>query len=516
MAKTIGSPLAEPWLRVFFTLLLASIVVGCERPAPILNNEDSSSAPASDLEAGADVLSLDSQDNSALSANSASSELVPNLDPNSDEFFILHTVAQGDTLVIIARQYDTSTEELAVLNQIEDINLIYEGQTLRVPGPDYEELQSPDLNIIPDSELVYGPAAKTFDVIGYSESQPGYLSSYEEEVESQLMKGPEIVQLVADRHSVNPRLLLAILEYQSGWLSMENPGEKTYPLGYANEDVKGLYKQLSWAANLLNWGYYGRSEGGLKTFLVNGELPISFAENLNHGTAGVHYYLAARDNTSYEKWLFDVSAEGFFKTFNQLFGDPFLMQVDPLVPADLTQPPFELPWASGETWYFTGGPHGGWNTGSAWAALDFVPPDTESGCSPTESWVTAMADGKVTRSGNGAVVVDLDADGYAGTGWAITYMHLDDRDRIEVGTEVKTGDPLGHPGCVGGFTNGTHVHIARTYNGRWISADGALPINMDGWISEGAGYEYNGWLKRDGTAKTADILHSDGNAITAD
>jgi hypothetical protein len=75
---------------------------------------------------------------------------------------------------------------------------------------------------------------------------------------------------------------------------------------------------------------------------------------------------------------------------------------------------------------------------------------------------------------------------------------------------------LGHPGCEGGFTNGTHVHIARTYNGRWISADGTLPFDLNGWISQGAGYEYNGWLVRDGETKTADIFHTDDNAITAD
>ena len=226
--------------------------------------------------------------------------------------------------------------------------------------------------------------------------------------------------------------------------------------------------------------------------------------------------MAARDNIDYETWLHDVSENGFVKTYEQMFGSPFQIEFDPLIPGDLEQPQLELPWASGESWYFTGGPHGGWNTGSAWAALDFVPSDVQGGCSPSDSWVTAMADGIVTRSGQGAVVVDLDGDHYAGTGWAIIYMHLEDRDRIQAGTEVKAGDQLGHPGCVGGFTNGTHVHVARTYNGRWISADGSLPFALGGWVSEGAGYEYNGWLIRGSVSKTADVLHSDGNLITAD
>jgi LasA protease len=126
-----------------------------------------------------------------------------------------------------------------------------------------------------------------------------------------------------------------------------------------------------------------------------------------------------------------------------------------------------------------------------------------------------MADGVIARSGFGAVVLDLDGDGYAGSGWAITYMHLDNRDRIEEGARVSVGDRLGHPGCEGGVTNGTHLHLARTYNGRWISADGTIPFDLDVWVSGGEGYEYNGWLERDGVTKTADIYRTDDNAITA-
>jgi hypothetical protein len=127
-----------------------------------------------------------------------------------------------------------------------------------------------------------------------------------------------------------------------------------------------------------------------------------------------------------------------------------------------------------------------------------------------------VADGIVTRSGFGAVVIDLDGDGNEGSGWAVTYMHLDNNQRIPEGTLVKSGDPLGHPGCEGGVTNGTHLHLARTYDGRWISADGSIPFDLSGWISSGIGYEYNGWLERDDEIKTADVYTTEENAITAE
>jgi murein DD-endopeptidase MepM/ murein hydrolase activator NlpD len=504
--QTIG------WIA--FMLLVTMTASGCVRPIA------EEKPPASNPQPNEPITAVEQ----TADPNRGNPEFAYPIDSNTDnpqesedsQFFILHTVEDGDTLSTIAEQYEISMTEIMALNQIANSDFIYVGQTLRLPGPEFQSLVSPSFEIIPDSELIYGPAAKDFDLETFMNQSDSFLLSYMEEVEGSELSGPEIVQLVADRHSVNPKLLLAALEYQANWLSERQPAETLYIMGHVDEESSGLYKQLSWAANLLNWGFYGRAEGGITSFAINEEIPVSFAEDISYGTSGVQYFLATRDGINYEDWLVDVGATGLFDTYSRLFGDPFAQEIDPLVPADLSQPELNLPWANGETWYFTGGPHGGWNTGSAWAALDFVPPNQEAGCSPSESWTTAVADGVVSRSGHGAVVLDLDGDGYSGTGWAITYMHLDKRDRVPVGTSVRTGDPLGHPGCEGGFTNGTHVHLARTYNGRWISADGALPFNLNGWISQGEGFEYNGSLVRDGVIKTADIYHTENNAITAD
>jgi murein DD-endopeptidase MepM/ murein hydrolase activator NlpD len=444
-------------------------------------------------------------------------------EPASTQAVQEHVVLLGETLSTIAEQYGTDTAALISLNKIEDANLLLPGRVLLIPGTRSqggtappEAVQSADYEIIADYELVYGPGAKDFALDRFLRDYDGYLLGYEEEVEGRQMDGAAIVQLVAERHSVSPKLLLAVLEYNAGWLTQRQPDKVDYMLGNEQESAEGLYRQLSWAANMLNWGFYGRAEGGLSTFAA-GNLELVFAPAISDGTAGAQFYLGARDNVSYEDWLFDAGPEGLAATYRELFGKPFSpAEETTLLPDNLEQPPLLLPWESGETWHFSGGPHGGWNSGSAWAALDFVPPDVEYGCASSESWVTAVAGGVVARSGSGAVVLDLDGDGYAGSGWAISYMHLDDRQRIAEGARVTAGERLGHPGCEGGITNGTHLHLARTYNGRWISADGAVPFNLDGWISGGSGYEYNGWLARDGETKTADVYRTEANAITAD
>lgn len=426
-----------------------------------------------------------------------------------------HTVAAGETLGYIAQQYNTTIEELITLNDLANADLIAVGQVLTVPGeavpPDYGS----SFKIIPDSELVYGPGAADFSIVDFLTPLNSHLLRVQEDVEGRMMSGPEIVQLVADRHSVNPRLLLAVLEYRGRLVTRESLDSLAGKLGNTGAGAEKLYTQLSWAANQLNLGFYGRADGGMRSLSVAGQ-PVYFDPTINHGTAGVQQYFSAVDGQTMEGWARDVGPEGFVATYEKLFGSPFAYAVEPLLPPDLQAPALLLPFAEGETWYFTGGPHGAWNTGSAWGALDFAPPGDQLGCVETDAWVTAMAAGEVTRSDAGAVVVDMDGDQYAGTGWAATYMHLETRDRAPVGTRVEAGDRLGHPSCEGGFSNGTHLHIVRSYNGRWISADGDLPFNLSGWISSGLGSEYDGLLTRGDETREACSCRDPINAVTQD
>ena len=93
-------------------------------------------------------------------------------------------------------------------------------------------------------------------------------------------------------------------------------------------------------------------------------------------------------------------------------------------------------------------------------------------------------------------------------------MHVEARDRVEVGARLNAGDRIGHPSCEGGVANGTHVHLARKYNGEWIPADGAIPIVLDGWVSTGLGREYDGMLVNSENAIEACDCRAAGNEIS--
>jgi LasA protease len=249
-------------------------------------------------------------------------------------------------------------------------------------------------------------------------------------------------------------------------------------------------------ANSLNWGYYSWRANHLGYYVLSDGSYFPASETINAGTAAIQYW--AGTHYGKENWKMAVSEKGIFYTYSKFFGYPFDFTYEPLVPDNLTQPNFVLPFQRGIAWSFTGGPHPGWGDGSAWSALDFAPPGSPMGCSVSGDWVTAVADGLIVRSEHGAVIQDLDGDGYEQTGWVVLYMHIDYWERVAEGTFVQAGEMIGHPSCEGGVTTGTHLHIARKYNGEWIESEGDKPFVMSGFQPQSSGIAYNGFLVGNG------------------
>ncbi|MGB7095753.1 MAG: hypothetical protein WBD62_14010, partial [Anaerolineales bacterium] len=67
-----------------------------------------------------------------------------------------------------------------------------------------------------------------------------------------------------------------------------------------------------------------------------------------------------------------------------------------------------------------------------------------------------------------------------------------------VGKAVFADEPLGHPSCERGKSTGTHVHIARKYNGEWITAGGSIPFTLSGWETHMGERNYQGELWKSG------------------
>lgn len=433
---------------------------------------------------------------------------------------ILYYVQAADTLPVVAVRFSVLPEEISSPDPIPETALLTPNQLLIIPRR-LANTTSPQ-HLLPDSEVVYSPSATDFDVTVFVNQAGGYLSTYQDWFPStKTTTGAEIVQRVALENSINPRLLLSLLEYQSHWVYGEptNLVETDYPMGLIDINEKGLYRQLVWAVNKLSIGYYSWREGRFTelTFADDGSQGYTarLAPDLNAGTVALQYFFAQLYDGS--SWVDALHLqEGHPGLHEAMFGNPWerAQFVEPLYPPGLVQPYLALPFQVDRLWSLTGGPHGAWEHDGSYAALDFAPGSSESGCVKSNAWATASASGLVVRSGRGVVVLDLDGDGHEQTGWVLIYLHLSSDNRVPVGTWVDADDPLGHPSCEGGLATGTHVHIARKYNGEWIAADGPMPFVLNGWQAHAGSIAYKGSLTRDGQTISANIYGAYASRIT--
>jgi murein DD-endopeptidase MepM/ murein hydrolase activator NlpD len=406
----------------------------------------------------------------------------------------------GDTLIAIASHFNTTPEEVWALNPtLSPTSTLAAGQRLTIPAYWFPLGGSP-YKIIPDAGFVYGPDVSDFDIDAYVNGQPGYLRSSPQFVAGAQRSGGQAVLYVAQQYSVNPRLLLALMEWRSGALSNPDapPEVRSQPLGVI-PGVRGLYQQLAYAAEQMSLGYYGWRTGQLTTLHLRDDTTSRPDMYQNAGTVAVQYFFAQLFD--YRDFLDATGPDGFGATYIRLWGKPFDRPLRDLevIPADFAQPDWGLPFLSGDIWSFTGGPHPVWGDWLPWAALDFAPAGVK-GCASTSKMVAAAAPGVVVRAADNMVVLDLDGDGRETTGWVLFHLHIADDGMIAAGTRVEAGDPLGHPSCEGGRATGTHVHLARKFNGEWIPADGLLPglapFELGGWVAARGAEPYQGRMMR--------------------
>ena len=421
--------------------------------------------------------------------------------PTREPFGVGHTLPYttqtGDTLFTVAVHFNTTPEEILALNPgLPTTSTLASGLALTIPAYWFPLAGSP-YKIIPDSELVYGPTTVDFDIDAFVQAQPGYLRELAGFVGQRHRTSGQTVLYVARQYSINPRLLLALMEWRTSALTRADasPEVRNNPFGDLGR-VTGFYSQLSHVAQQLSLGYYGWRTGSLKSLMLRDSTTSRPDAYQTAGTVAVQYWFAQ---------LYDLDAfnaaigpEGFGATYIALWGNPFDNATD-IITGELTQPELALPFDVKETWSFTGGPHPVWGDNTSWAALDFAPAGVP-GCSLTEKWVTAPAPGVVVRSEDNVLVLDLDGDGYEQTGWALFVFHLASEGMTPAGTRLETGGRIGHPSCEGGTSTGTHVHMGRKYNGEWIPADGLLPglvpFVLGGWTAQQGEQPYQGRMMR--------------------
>ncbi len=303
----------------------------------------------------------------------------------------------------------------------------------------------------------------------------------------------QAIEGYAAYYSLNPHILLALLELDSHLLSEPKPATAVLNRPFGMSGPLGFVAQIDWATREIRAGFGPYTADPVVQFSDGTTATISRKQDPS--LVAVQRFLAAGHTQAEWKSL----ADGYLPLFQRYFGD------EPLAPTPTATPTVSsgflgLPWAAGarmiHSSYFDhvyptvdqgsdgndfmlnylGHSNLSYNTHDG---HDFYFPDQ-----PIGTPIIAAAPGMAyafSTPGNGVVI----RHGGALAGYETVYWHLDQFDAkfqdavdAQVGVPVAAGDVLGTSGKSGFTDGGAHLHFEVRHNGR--------ELDPYGWYGGGA------------------------------
>lgn len=358
----------------------------------------------------------------------------------------------------------------------------------------------PRAAVIDDQRFFYAENFNAAEIQHFLDGQPGPLKDFHAPIGSRVHSFAEILASRATLDCINPQVVLALIEQQSGLITQPDasPERMEWALNYHGEDerYRGFLTQVRWAIRELRaaqWDYPAAPE---ITYADNSHSPMP--PGLNLGGYAITRVLAATTGPSDLLGKLTNGPQSFVATFTRLFGDPRAPSLDDHHPAaPFLYSPTDQPYAissffdhespflrengslvtywgqRGTTISYDG--HTGWD----YAARPPAP-------------VLAAADGTVVFAGNAddncatqAVIIDH------GNGYRTLYWHLSEI-LAEPGP-VHRGDRIGIVG-ESGCATGPHLHLQVQFLGHDVDPYGWCgPAGQDPWAQHPAG-QVSVWL----------------------
>ncbi|MGA9533692.1 MAG: LamG-like jellyroll fold domain-containing protein [Anaerolineales bacterium] len=337
--------------------------------------------------------------------------------------------------------------------------------------------------IVSDGQFVWGPNVGEFSVAEFLKS-----------IDSPLLPYSDDIALWSSYSSVNPKVLLTLLEMQHRLVTqsqsqMSSEQIQTAISSSAVDLAQAFYQHL------YSVGPRGSDRTALPQVLKTADDQLVFTDpEVPSASFAVAALLAQDMNQSALASAFSTQGTD---SFSSVFGSMF-PSTDPLSttnqinaesapPADLLQ----LPFPQGATWV-SSGPHS-WNGDSTppFSSIDFFL--RGGSCSaPPFYYSTASASGTAQRPSNYSCWLEINHGG----GWKTSYYHL--RNTFDGGAIDRnaTVGSIACQTCAGGYATGPHVHWSLKYNGAYVSLEG---IKLSGWtVHVGADAYSSGSMTRGG------------------
>ena len=352
-----------------------------------------------------------------------------------------------------------------------------------------------------DQRFTYEPGFYTPQIQAFLDSQPGPLKRLSFQVGDRQHTFAELLIGQTSYYSINPRVILALLELQSQTLSTASPSadQVGWAIGYRGENgnKRGLAAQVHWAVRQILQAKRDYPQAIPLTFADNSSTPPPAGMSLSE--YAVARVLAPTTNAA----ALPALLQRFLDTYTRLFGDPRPAPTDwPAPSAPFLFRPMERTaqvtsffdhdapilsrngsvltyWGRAETDIaFAYDGHDGWDYALAPPAL-----------------ALAAADGDVVFAGNAddncatrAVIIDH------GNGYRTLYWHLSRVDAA-IGQHVTHGQPIGVVGS-SGCAIGPHLHFGIQYLGRNTDPYGWCGSTPDAWQQNPSG-SISTWLWAD-------------------
>jgi murein DD-endopeptidase MepM/ murein hydrolase activator NlpD len=350
--------------------------------------------------------------------------------------------------------------------------------------------------LLDDGRLLFEPGWGVQEVRAFLQSRPGVLGQWRCWVGDREMPLPDVIAGQSLFYGVNPKVLLTLLETQSGLVDDPDPSPDAldWAMGHRNNGDRGLEAQIVWAVREIYRAK--RDYPGVSTLSLEDGETVPLPEDGNLGSYAVLRLVGLTGNEAGLRRVQGTGQGSFVQTYRRLFdedprlplidgspsgAEPFLVRPfagefevtsifdhhyptlrgDGSLVSSLGQEAAGLPYDG----------HNGWDY-----ALDFGVP------------VLAAADGVVIWAGNsndGCATAARGAVLDHGNGYQTLYWHLDRVD-VSVGQSISAGEVLGLAGA-SGCAEGPHLHFGVHLMGRETDPEGWCGQGPDPWSLHPAG-----------------------------
>jgi len=362
-------------------------------------------------------------------------------------------------------------------------------------GPSVPAPNTPQASLIEDHRFFYAPNFNAPQIQDYLDNQPGPLKDFRAAVGDREHSFAEILASQTSLYSINPQIVLALIEQQSGLITSPDaaPERLDWALNYRGEDEQaiGLLPQVRWAIREL---HRAQRDYPVQPELVYADASVSpMPAGLSVGGYAVARVLAATTSANELSSKLNGDADSFVSTFTRLFGDPRAVSAGlPERAAPFLSLPLDTVVAitsffDHDTPFLQANESIVTYRGDRDPFLSYDGHDGWDYAAAPPAPVLAAADGTVVFAGNSddgcgvAYVVIIDH----GNGYRTLYWHLSEI-LVEPGP-VQRGAHIGIVGA-SGCSTGPHLHFQVQFLGRDTDPYGWCgPAGQDPWANHPAG-----------------------------